>query len=194
MKNLHLNGLILTFLLASLALAGCASAPKYYVGESMALGHVKRIAVLKLENHTQTKFVEERLRDIISTEILSRGLFEVVEKGDLERFFREEVARKKHETLDIATAQRLARGLKVDAYLAGSVDDYSVNRSGPYAYPVIAATLRIVDAKTGKIIWQATGSESGYSSWGRIFGLASDDANQVSFRLVRNLLNTLHTE
>jgi hypothetical protein len=52
----------------------------------------------------------------------------------------------------------------------------------------------MVDAKTGKIIWQATGSESGYSTWGRIFGLASDDANQVSFRLVRNLLNTLHTE
>ncbi len=41
------------------------------------------------------------------------------------------------------------------------------------------------------IIWQASATESGYKTFDRLFGFASEDANQVTLRLVQRLLNTI---
>lgn len=175
-----------------IGLAGCSTSPiASYVNENVSFGYIEKIAILPFENHTQNKLVEERIRDIVTTEVLSRGLFEVIEKGDLERFLREEMVVREHETLDQATAKRLIPRLQAQAYLAGAVDDFSEVRNGAYSYPVVALTLRLVDAESSKIIWQASGHASGYSTVDRLFGLASEDANQVTFRLVEKLLNTL---
>jgi len=175
-----------------LCLAGCMSGPTTsFVNENVNFSYIQKIVVLPFENHTQGKYVEERMRDIVTTEVLSRGLFDVVEKGDLERFLREEMVVREHNTLDQATAKRLIPRLQAQAYLAGSVDDFSEMRNGAYSYPVVTLTLRLVDSESGKIIWQASGHESGYSTTGRLLGLASDDANQVAFRLVERLLDTL---
>ena len=171
-------------------LCGCAT-PRHYVSESVGLGYVKRIVVLPFENNTDVKYAEERFRDVVTTEILSRGLFDIVEKGEAQRFLREEVVRKELDTLDVATAQRLGQELNVEAYLAGAVEDFSEKQNGSYSYPLVAGTLRLVDVKTGQIIWQASGSESGYRTMDRLFGFVSEDANEISFRLAARLLNTL---
>nr|WP_256502738.1 penicillin-binding protein activator LpoB [Desulfuromonas sp. KJ2020] len=149
------------------------------------------VAVLPLENHSAEKFAAERLRDVVTTELLARRLFKVVEKGDLRRFLREEVAEAETVSLDASTAKRMGKALNVDAYLAGSVDDYSELRNGSYSYPQVALTLRLVDVQTGRIIWQASDSARGYSTFGRIFGFASPSVNEVSYRLVRDLLKSL---
>jgi TolB-like protein len=178
-----------------LVLGGCVSGPTTsFVNENVSFGYIQKIAVLPFENHTQAQFVEERIRDIATTEVLSRGLFDVAEKGDLERFLREEMVVREHYSLDLATSKRLIPRLKTQAYLAGSVDDFTEMRNGPYSYPVVAVTLRLVDSESGKIIWQASGHESGYSTADRLFGLASDDANQVTFKLIKRLLDTLAGE
>lgn len=175
------------------AFYGCTT-PRHYAAEAVGLGYVKRVVVLPFENHTDVKYAEERFRDVVSTEILSRSLFEVVEKGETERFLREEVVRKEQETLDLATAQRLGQELGVEAYLAGAVEEFAEKQNGSYSYPVISATLRLVDVKTGQIIWQASASESGYRTIDRLFGFVSEDANKISFRLAEKLLATLQGE
>lgn len=175
-------------------LSGCASTPNYYAAESLGLGYVKRVVVLPFANHTETKYAEMRFSDVVITEILSRGLFEVVEKGEAQRFLREELIQKEQDTLDQQTAMRLGQELNVQAYLAGAIEDFSEEQNGSYSYPVIAATLRLVDVKTGQIVWQASGSETGYRTADRLFGFASKDVNQVSFQLAKKLLATLSGE
>jgi TolB-like protein len=155
------------------------------------MSYIEKIVVLPFENHTKTMLVEERVRDIVSTEVLSRGLFSVIEKGDVERFLREEVAAREHYSLDLATSKRLMPRLKAQAFLAGSVDDFSEVRNGAYSYPVVALTLRLVDGDSGQILWQASGHESGYRTADRLFGFASDDANQLTFKLVARMLETM---
>lgn len=181
-------GLILTVCL--LALAGCAK-PRYFVSETMALGYVKRIVVLPFQNNTENKYAHERFRDVVTTEILTRGLFEIVEKGESQRFLQEELVRRDFQTLDNETAQRLGRDLGVEAYLAGSVQDFSEQQNGGYSYPVVAATLRLVDVKTGQIVWQVNDSESGYRTLDRLVGFASEDINQISYTLAKRMLSTL---
>lgn len=185
--------LLLTVLAVMGVACGCSSS-RHYAAEALELGYVKRIVVLPFENHTDIKFAEERFRDVITTEILSRGLFDIVEKGEAQRFLREELVRKEQETLDSAAAQRLGQELNVEAYLAGAVQDFAEKQNGTYTYPLVSATLRLVDVKTGQIVWQASGSESGYRTLDRLFGFVGEDTNHVSFRLAERLLKTLRKE
>ncbi len=114
-----------------LLFSGCATAPKHYAAESLGLGYVKRVVVLPFENNTEIKFAGQRFSDVITTEILSRGLFEVVEKGETRRFLREELVQKEQETLDQVTAQRLGQELK-QPFGAGPSEEgrRSLDRSG----------------------------------------------------------------
>ena len=184
--------LLVCGMLLALAAAGCAQRqPAHYAAETLGLGYIKRVVVLPLENHTDETFAHERFQDAVTTEILRRGLFEVVEKGEARRFLREELVRKDQETLDQATAQRLGQELNVQAYLAGAVEDFSERQNGNYTYPVVAATLRLIDVKTGQIVWQSSGSETGYRTFDRLFGFVGADINQVSYRLAQKLLGTI---
>lgn len=179
--------------LCLLLMAGCASDKNHFLDENVEIDLLRKIVVLPFENHTQTKFVESRMRDVITTEILSRGLFDVVADGDVLRFLKDEVSGKP-EAIDTKVARRMGRELEVEAFMSGSVDIYDENRNGSYTYPVVAVTLRLLDVRNNKIIWQASASETGYGTWSRVFGFASDDFNQVSFRLARKVLATLIVE
>lgn len=180
-------------LLLLLACVGCASEKTFFLDEDVEINLLRRIAVLPFSNHTQTKFVENRMRDVITTEILSRGLFDVVADGDVKRFLKDEV-NGKPEAVDAKIARRMGSELGVEAFMTGSVDIYDENRNGTYTYPVVAVTLRLLDVRNNKIIWQASSSETGYGTWSRILGFASEDFNQVSFRLAEKILSSLSEE
>lgn len=187
--------LFLFTLFLMLGEAGCAQTqPAHYAAEALGLGYIKRVMVLPLENHTNEAFAHERFQDAVTTEILHRGLFEVVEKGEAQRFLREELVSKQQETLDQATAQRLGQELNVQAYLAGAVEDFTERQNGNYRYPVVAATLRLIDVKTGQIVWQSSGSESGYRTFDRLFGFVGADINIVSYKLAQRVLGTIRKE
>ncbi len=180
---------LLSLLICLIFTLGCGGV-KYYVKEGAEISYVKRVAVLPFQNNTNEKYAAERIRDLVSTEILARGIFEVVDKGSVDTALKEEAV-ESPTSLDKNTARRLARILGVQAFIAGSVDQYEDARRGSYSYPVISLTLRLMDAQTGTILWQAGGSASGYSAWGRILGLSPKDMTQVSMELVERLLSTL---
>lgn len=170
---------------------GCAPAPSYHTDPALATGFVRRVAVMPLENHTQERFVEERVRDLLSTQIMSLGFFEVLEKGDLRRFLNDEVQGQDKSKIPHSIARRLGREFGLQAYMAGSVDEYTLERNGSYTYPLVAVTLRLVDINSGKILWQASHAGSGYSTTDRLLGLESDNLHQVAKQLIEDLLLTL---
>ena len=182
---------IQTILALTLFISGCAQTGQHFTDPAIGLGYVNKIAVLPLENFTQKKGIEDRTRELLTTQILGYGLYEVVEKGELHRFLRDEIRSNEKELIDQRIAKRMAREFNIDAYIAGSIDEFTEVRNGSYTYPVIAISLRMVDVKTGNIIWKASHNATGYSTAGRLFGLASEDTNSVLFRLIDQLLGTL---
>ena len=69
--------------------SGCATKRNFYLDENVEINLLRRIAVLPFVNYTQTKFVESRMRDVVTTEILSLGLFDVVADGTIRRFLKD---------------------------------------------------------------------------------------------------------
>jgi hypothetical protein len=169
----------------------CSSTSQHFTSSAIGLGYIKKVAILPLENFTSAKGIEDRSRELLTTRLLALQLYEVVEKGELHSFLQDEVRSKEKALIDQRTAKRMAREFNIEAYLTGSVDEYTEVRNGSYSYPVIALTLRMVDINTGNIVWQASADDSGYSSAGRLFGLTAEGTNTVLFRLIDRLLNTL---
>ena len=190
LKIKHLGGTALALFLV-LQVSACAPVPDYHTDPALATGFVKRIAVLPLENHTQERFVEKRVHDLLSTQIMSLGFFEVLEKGDLQRFLNDEVQGEDKSKIPHSTARRLGREFDLQAYMAGAVEDYTMQRNGSYSYPVVTITLRLVDISSGKILWQASDSASGYSTTDRILGLESEGLHHVARQLIEDILLTL---
>ncbi len=185
---------VLFLFLFCLLISGCSSTGgHHFTSPAIGLGYIHRIAVLPLENFSKDKGIEGRTRDLLMTRLLGHGLYDLVEKGELYRFLQDEVRSKNKALIDQTIAKRMAREFNIEAYMTGSIDDYEEVRSGNYSYPVIAITLRIVDIKTGKVIWQASADDSGYSTAGRLFGFNADETNAVLFRLIDKLLSTMVT-
>ena len=184
--------IVIFFLFVMSITLGCSgSTGHHYTSPAIGLGYIKKIAVLPLQNFSKEKGSAERTRELLITRILGLGLYDVVEQGELHRFLRDEVRSKEKALIDQTIAKRMAREFGIQAYISGSIDDYKEVRNGSYSYPVIAITLRMTDIKTGEVIWQSSADESGYSTAGRLFGLSSEGTNDVLFRLIDKLLNTM---
>lgn len=181
----------LIIVIIMILLASCSPYKKrIYIKEGAKIGFIKKIAVLPFENHSKETNAGKRLRDIVITELLVQGIFDVVDKGLVDAILREE-AIEVTTSLDQVTARRIARSLNIQAFMLGSVDDYRIERRGSYSFPVVVITLRLMDPKTGTIFWQASGMESGYTTLGRLFGIRAPDITEVSFRLVKRLISSL---
>ncbi len=170
---------------------GCAKTSHHFTDPAIGLGYVKRIAILPLENFSTQKGINSHANELLTTRILGRQLYKVVEKGELYRFLNDEMRSSDKELIDQRVAKRMAREFNIEAYIAGSIDSYNEVRNGSYTYPEIAISLRMVDIKTGNIIWKASHSANGYSTTGRLLGLSAEDTNSVLFRLLDSLLDTL---
>lgn len=172
--------------------SGCSGikGDQAFVREDVDLDFILNIAVLPFENHTEDKFVMERVRDVTITQVLALGLFDVVDKGLVDSVLREE-AIDKGMPIDKPTIKRLGQLLKVQALLLGSVNESDEKRLGSSSYPELSLTLRLVETKSGMILWQASGHRAGDSLLTRLFGLTPTDSFQVSLQLVRSLLGTM---
>lgn len=182
----------LVFILILLC-SGCSvSNEQHFTSPAMGLGYINHIAVLPMENFSKEKGIAERTRELLITKLLGHGLYGVVEPGELHHFLQNNVRSKEKALIDQKIAKQMAREFKIEAYIAGSIDEYTEVRNGNYSYPVIAMTLRMVDIKTGEVIWQASADDSGYSTAGRLFGLNAEGTNAVLFRLIDRLLSTMN--
>ncbi len=193
-REIALGKWLRSFLMAvmvSSMVSGCASKTgSFFVKEGADLTFIKKVAVMPFENNTKENNAPSRVRNIVVTQILVDNLFDVTETGQLEKILDEEGG-KSESKLDEVAIKRIGKRLSAQAFLFGSVDDYDVERLSSYSYPKVALTLRLVDAETGIILWQASGAKDGYSGWARLWGTRGQDQSEVTFVLVRSLLMSL---
>ena len=191
-----INKFKLFILIFTLLISGCFTGKnlqKTFVRKNVDISYIKKVAVLPFENHTRNENVGEIIRDIVTTEILASNIFDVESKTFVNSVISDETGAEPTEEFNYnkETLKRIARKLKVNGLIIGSIDQYSTEREGSYSYPVITITLKLIDGKTGIILWQTSGTKNGYSTFGKLFGFKSKDINELCFNLIENLLKTL---
>ncbi|MGE4296511.1 MAG: hypothetical protein AB7E47_00660 [Desulfovibrionaceae bacterium] len=173
----------------ALLLAACAP-PMNYVHPTADLTSIKRVAIVPLQNLTQEKGVEDKVMNIVAIEALRRGL-EVVEFGEVAKVLRAEGVRREEGVISKDAASGAAARLNVQGFFVGSVLEYGVSPSSGSSYPEVCLTLKLVDAKSYAVVWEATHSVKGSTVMDRLFGIEKRSPSDLCRQAVVEMLDTL---
>lgn len=161
--NTTLRFLLITTML--FALCACnASRQQNYVNTAAMPSGDRTAAVLPFVNLTAYPNAGRIVADILSTELYglkgytfleSTALLESLKGGeeDLEYI------------LDKAVAKRVGTTLGVDTVIYGSVSEYHYKR-GLDQSPVVGINIRMMDVKTGMVVWASSLTEAGGCFYG----------------------------
>ena len=69
--------------------------------------------------------------------------------------------------------------------------EYGVSRSGGDAYPEVSLSVKLVDAKSYEILWEATHSIKGGTVLDRLFGIGKKSPSDLTKELVAEMFDTL---
>ncbi|NVL90217.1 MAG: DUF799 family lipoprotein [Desulfobacterales bacterium] len=176
-------------LLSIVFFSGCGG-PLSYVHPTADLTYIKTVAIVPFENLTQQKGAEGKVINVVAAEVLRRGVFDVVEFGEVVKVLREE-GFKNTGSISKRVAERAAKRLNVQAFIVGSVEEYGVSRTGGSSYPEVSASLKLIDAKSYTILWEASHSVKGTTVLDRLFGISKKSTSDLAKELVDEMFDTL---
>ena len=180
-----------TLLVACLVAAGCRSSrPTQYLHPNADLGAIKKVAVLPFENVSGASNAADKVHKLFLVELLSLGVFEVVEPGQVSRAVRQENAASPDQ-LTPDDLKRIAKAVSADGLFLGQVVDYQESRGAALAAPEITLQFRLVEGASGATIWSTSQTRAGVSMSTRLFGASGDSITEAARRVIRRQLATL---
>gem|GEM_PF-698182 len=174
------------FLLISIC--GCGG-PKYFVRQKTDIDKIKKVAVMPLENFTSDQYAGEKIRRIVITELLLRGI-DVVEPGEVTRVLKDSSA-KSLSSVKAADMQSIGKTLGVDAAMTGSVEAFGMSRGISVTYPEVSIHLIVLEVSTGNIIGSVQHTVGGASFWTRHFGSEGITLSEAARKAVKEAIATL---
>ncbi len=174
--------LLVVFLLAS-----CGRPSNTYHDSAMDFAALRSVAVMPLANLSQDRLAGARVRDTFMNKLFTTGAVYVIPSGEVARGITR---------IGIVDATspapeevvRLAAIIKADAVITGTVREYGEVRSGSTFANIISLSLEMLEAQTGKIVWSASATKGGITTWGRLFGGGGEPMNNVTEKAINELL------
>lgn len=180
-----------TVLALALAASGCRPHPRTYVNTAMDFGSIRSVAVLPFWNLSKDPQGADRVRDVFTTALLATNAVYVVPTGEVARAVnRLNIATPVTPTSDEVV--KLAGMLKVDAVVTGVLKEYGEVRTSSAASYVIALSLQMQEASTGKVVWSGSSSKGGIGLGDRLLGSPGGrPVNEITEDVVDDLLAQL---
>lgn len=152
------------FLLVILGfISGCFSSgtPYTYVRKNHDQPVVKKVAVLSFYNNTKSAGASKIVTGAFVANLVGMRKFKVEFPGNIKSFLLGEriIVRT---GVDLNTIELMGRKLGVDAVILGRIDEFvGMEEKKRDVVPVVSISSRMVDARTGKILWMAEHRRSG---------------------------------
>ncbi len=113
----------------------------------------KRVAVLPFENATERRGAALIVDDLMIAGLFQAGRFEVVDPGEVSHTL-QTLGVAPYGAIDLDSLRRIGEALGADAVILGRVEDYNEGlRPGTSTSPSIALDARLLETRTGKILW-----------------------------------------
>jgi hypothetical protein len=154
---------------------------------------VQTVAVMPFANLSASTNASDRVRDTFMTLLQATGSLYVLPPGEVARG----IARTSVETPPAPTAEEvvaLAKNLKADAVITGTVLEYGEVRSGTSASNLVSISLKMMEAQTGKVVWSASVSCGGVDAADRLFGGGGEPMANVTVEAIDDLLDVLFAD
>lgn len=181
-----LSFLITAFLIFSF-MSGCKQ--KHYTRPEINLEKVKTIAVLPFQNLTLHAHADEKVRNAVIIELLSRG-FDIVEPGEVTSVLSDLEVRSLG-ALSTSDIQYIGETLGVNAIMKGAVGTYQMSRGVSVSFPEVSVDLMLLNATSGKITWHIWHTAGGPDFWTRHFGAETSTLDETLRDVVKDAIDTL---
>lgn len=183
-----LNSVLIALCFLLIFICGCGG-PEHYIRPKTDISNIKRVAVLPMENFTSDEYAGEKVRRVVITELLSRGI-DVIEPGEVTVVLRESNIRSLG-SIKITDIQNIGKTLGVEAVMMGSVEAFGISRGISATYPEVTIHLVLFETSSGNIIWSVRHTEGGASFWTRHFGAEGITLSEAARKAVKEAVDTL---
>jgi len=143
-------------LLVFLGQVGCSHCDSnVFIRKDYARARVRRVAVFPFYNETKNIQASKIVTGVVIAALLEKEKFQVEYPGNVINFLIKEriIVRDK---IDLDTIKLMGKRLGVDAVILGRVEEFSgMEEMKTRAVPLVAISLRMLDARTGKILYMA---------------------------------------
>jgi len=182
--------LVLAGLLFSLSACAASNPSTTYHDPNMDFALLRTVAIMPFQNFTGDKMAGERVRDTFYSSLLSTGAVYLIPPGEVARGISRAGITNPAEpsTAEIA---KIAAIINADAFITGAVKEYGVVRSGSTSANVISLSVQMMEAQSKKVVWSASTSKGGISTWDRLLGGGGEPMNKVTKAAVDELIARL---
>lgn len=156
----------------------------------MDFGVIQSVAVLPFANQTREQTAADRVRDVFVNKLLFTGGIYAAPLGEVKRgVMRAAIADPTAPSPEEVV--KFAAIVKVDAVITGAVREYGEVRSGTAVSNVIAISVQMLEAQTGKVVWSASSTKGGVTIGDRLFGGGGEPMNDVTEKAVDEVIDKL---
>lgn len=186
------NGAV--WLLAVIALLTGCSTPQAFLHPEADLSFYRRIGVAQFLTLADDPKAGQKAQRVFITELLKRRGYEVVSPGQftkIESDVRNQLNITGDVPLDSTALQQLGQKAGVQGIILGTVRDYRMERVGQEEFPMIALSLQMVDAPTGRVVWDISIGERGGPKFPVLAIGETHTLDELVTKLCRRALRTL---
>jgi len=188
------NGALLLLMFTFLGCSGIGES-RSFLNPQVDFSFYNRIAVIPFKSLASDQLAAEKMTEFFMLELLIAGEREVMEQGQFNNVVYQ-VTKLPHPfgRQEFSTAQftQIAEFAKVQGFFMGTIHEYSMITVGGEQYPLIAMTVKFIDAPTGTLVWQNTLTAAGgpnlpVISIGETFTL-----NELSQKICRRIVKDFY--
>jgi curli biogenesis system outer membrane secretion channel CsgG len=188
MKLKCLTMLLMPVLAVGALLTGC-SGPAVFLDRSYDFGYIEKVAVIPLENLSQSQVAGRQATLILNTELLASETFSIVEPGETAKVLGEISAPTGQ--YNVEQIKEIGKRLEAQALIFGTVTETSTVRSGAVTVPTVTMDLRMVETETGATVWAASHTEGRLGIGASLFGVGGKSSSETMHDCIRVILKTL---
>jgi polysaccharide biosynthesis protein PelC len=189
----RMTGMRIAAALLALAAVSCGTrrtAGVTFHDSNMDFSLIQNAAVLPFVNLSPSQTAGERVRDVFMTMLQATGGVYVLPPGEVARgTSRASVANPAVPTPEEVVA--LAKLVKADVVITGTLREYGEVRSGSSAASVVSLSVQMMEGQSGRVVWSASSTQGGVGVANRLFGGGGKPMDVVTERAVSDLLDQL---
>lgn|SRR5574341_384821 len=181
--------IMLVLMLVLLAACGKATSGVFR-DPNMDFGVIQSVAVMPFANQAREQTAADRVRDVFVNKLLFTGGVYAAPLGEVKRgIMRAAIADPTAPSPEEVV--KFAAIVKVDAVITGVVKEYGEVRSGTAVSNIVAISMQMLEAQTGRVVWSASSTKGGVSIGDRLFGGGGEPMNHVTEKAVDEVIDKL---
>jgi len=147
-------------------LEGFLSGPKYFFRDkTLERNPEMKIAILPFENLSERKGAGKIITDLFLINLYKTGRFEILNPGEVQSALAD-LGIWHYGGISFEELAKLNRRIKCDGIILGSVEGYNegIKKGGETFWPEVMLSARMIDSKTGRILWSCFHAKKGEDS------------------------------